>query len=346
MDLRALFARSDDPYAGGDLVTARRLGAVLGAVAGGYALLLLPLSPPTAAIGGWGWLVAAASVAVAMATVAALARGGVGWNTMLVLSYVGVGQVALAHWLCGDASPYGEMYLLVAVFAGAVHPPRRVVGVLAAIAVLAPLPLAYGGWDAQLGAQTTTRLLLWSALALLASALMAQIRAQRLGLRDRGERAEALARVDELTGLPNRRAFEEALAAEISRARRAGAPVSLVMGDLDGFKAINDMRGHLAGDQCLRDVAAALRDRLRTHDACFRWGGDEFAVLLPETTRAEADAACVRLREAVETRCGVGITCAGTQLTDGMTGEDLIRATDHALLDLKARRGAPLRVVG
>jgi diguanylate cyclase (GGDEF)-like protein len=339
VSLRELFAPREDPYAGGDLETAARLGAAICLLGAAFGALLTPFSPPDAAIGAWGWLVLGAFCAVALAVSVRTRRRGIGWDALLVYQYAGVAQIAVVHWLCGGGtSPFAEMYLLVAVFAGAVHPARRVVGVLAAIAVAAALPLAYDGWSNQIAAQTGTRLVLWSGLALVASALMHHVRAQRVRLRETGERAERLARVDELTGLPNRRAFDEALAAEIARARRADAPLCLVLADLDGFKAINDRSGHLVGDACLRDVADALRDQMRPYDACFRWGGDEFAVLMPQTNRQEAEVACERLSAFIERRCGLGVTCAPAQLADGMTGTDLMRVGDAALLDRKARR--------
>jgi diguanylate cyclase (GGDEF)-like protein len=349
--LRSFFAATDDPYAGGDLATACRLAAQLWRLSVVLVVILMPLAPPTAAVGPAGWAIMALSLMFALVAARRLADpgGGVTWDELLSMSYIAVVQIAGTQWLAGraGASAYGELYLLVCVYAGSVHPPRRLVGVLGAVAVASTLPLLYEDLGSGQIALTATRLLLWSGLGLVASALMRAIRAQRLGLRSAGERAEQLARVDELTELPNRRAFEEALPAEMSRARRFGSPLCLVMADLDGFKAINDEHGHLAGDECLRDVAEALRDELRQHDACFRWGGDEFALLMPATTRTEADGACGRLSAAVAERCRepggapVSLACAAAQLTDGMTGEDLIRAADAALRARKSARPAP-----
>src|SRR3954470_826045 len=353
--VRALFARSDDPYAGGDLATARRLGALVWLLCTTVVVVLLPVAPPDHAIGPAGWPLVALIVGAGLLWARRLRRShaDIGWDELLRTSYLAVGQVALLQWRAGEAgaTAYSELYLVVAVFAGSTPPPGRVLGVLAVLAVAAASPLAYTERSGELIAQTGTRVLLWSALALIASALMRVVRAQRVGLRERSDRAEELARMDELTVLPNRRAFEEALPTEMSRARRLGAPLCLVVADLNQFKAINDVHGHLAGDECLRAAAATLRDEMRQHDVCFRWGGDEFALLLPGTTRTEADAACERLADAVARRCrrpdgsALGIACAAAQLTEGMTGEDFIRAGDAALLALKSAGRPRLRAV-
>ena len=350
--LRELFERTENPYAGGDLAMARRLGAAIWAFASVVVAVLLVVAAPDRAIGPAGWAIAAVLLAAGALGTHRLADGSraLAWNELLAMSYVAIAQIALLQWLAGDgALAYAELYVVVAIFAGAMHPPRRVVVVLATATVASALPLAFVAWDAQLAAQTGTRVLLFWSLGLVATALMKSVRAQRVGLRERGERAEVLARVDTLTELPNRRAFEEALATEISRARRTQDGLCLVIADVDRFKLINDGHGHVEGDTRLRDVADALRHELRQHDSCFRWGGDEFALLLPDTTRTEADAACERLMRAVATRClrpdgsPLTVACAAAQLTEGMTGVDLIRA---AFTGMRARKGAArLRLV-
>lgn len=103
----------------------------------------------------------------------------------------------------------------------------------------------------------------------------------------RSEVAE-LALRDELTGLPNRRLFLERLSAETMRSARTGRPFALFVIDLDRFKEINDQNGHAAGDAALRHLADALKDRLRPNDFIVRYGGDEFCVILPETSLQEA----------------------------------------------------------
>jgi diguanylate cyclase (GGDEF)-like protein len=112
--------------------------------------------------------------------------------------------------------------------------------------------------------------------------------------------AEAhVGRHDALTGLLNRRAYEERLPVEISRASRFGRPLSLCLFDLDGFKKINDTLGHPAGDRALQQVAALIDESRHTDDG-FRIGGDEFAILMPQTELEDAELAAARLCKAIE----------------------------------------------
>jgi diguanylate cyclase (GGDEF)-like protein len=118
-----------------------------------------------------------------------------------------------------------------------------------------------------------------------------------------GRRVEVLrqlATTDPLTSLLNRRAIENKLEFEWERARRYGLPLSLLMIDLDGFKRVNDLGGHAAGDRALRAAATAIRSTLRGSDYGARWGGDEFMILAPHTTRNAA----VQLAERVSHRIG------------------------------------------
>ena len=347
--LRAFFAHSDDPYAGGDIEVARRLSAVLWRVGVVLTLVLVPVAPPTEAVGSAGWAYLGVIALIGIAGARWILHRGVSWNFLLIASYLSVVQLAIVEWLAGgSSSPFSELYLLIALPAGAMHPPHRVAGVLGAIGVAMALPLVYEPASPALIGTTVLQFILLSAIALTGAGLMKQVRAQRLGLREDGERAERLARVDELTGLPNRRAFSEALATEISRSRRFGTPLSLIIGDLDDFKRINDEHGHPAGDACLQAVGDALKATLRQYDTCFRWGGDEFALLLPATTGADAQQVVFRVAAAVGECCDAGgarlkITSAAAQLTDDMNdGDDLLAAADAALLERKRARGARL----
>ena len=113
-------------------------------------------------------------------------------------------------------------------------------------------------------------------------------------------RVQELALTDGLTNLFNRRAFDQMLSSEITRAARYSFPLSLVIIDMDSFKAFNDRFGHLAGDERLREVAALLRSGLRTPDIVARYGGEEFALILPSTTKESAILLAERLRAAAE----------------------------------------------
>ena len=146
-------------------------------------------------------------------------------------------------------------------------------------------------------------------------------------------------RRDHLTGLPNRRDFEERLPVELSRASRSARPVSLCLFDLDGFKGVNDRFGHPAGDEVLRAVAEILQDA-RLADDCFRIGGDEFAILMPGTTAEEATIAAERIAATVRAATlgdgEIGISYGiGTSID--LDGEALLTDADRELLEAKDR---------
>src|SRR5262249_11434540 len=105
-----------------------------------------------------------------------------------------------------------------------------------------------------------------------------------------------LAERDPLTGVANYRVLSERLPEEIDRHRRYGRCLGVVVVDLDDFKRVNDEHGHLHGDRVLQEVAGALMDSVRSHDVVVRHGGDEFAVIAPETDRAETEALAARIR--------------------------------------------------
>lgn len=119
-------------------------------------------------------------------------------------------------------------------------------------------------------------------------------------LQQQSEAFERQAREDGLTGLANRRSFDEALAREFARAQRSGRPLAVALADLDHFKRLNDGYSHAAGDAALRAVARLISEACRSMDITARWGGEEFALLFPDTARDEARGVCERLRAAVE----------------------------------------------
>lgn len=152
-------------------------------------------------------------------------------------------------------------------------------------------------------------------------------------------KVEELATRDTLTGLANRRLFEEALAREVGRADRDGSPLSLIIMDLDHFKSVNDTHGHQTGDEVLRQVGAALAATCRSMDLPARYGGEEFVVILPDCSAAAALAAANRLRAAVTT----GVTALHITLSAGVAtlpdnaldADRLVAAADSALYDAK-----------
>ena len=148
---------------------------------------------------------------------------------------------------------------------------------------------------------------------------------------------------DPLTGLYNRRLFSESLEKELNRARRYGLPLSVVMLDLHRFKEVNDRYGHPRGDEVLRATAATLQKALRTSDSAFRIGGDEFALLLPQTDATQA----LALSRRVETvfadqlqplQLAISVTVdhgLGTYPQDGEQADQLLRVADERLYRLK-----------
>ncbi len=150
--------------------------------------------------------------------------------------------------------------------------------------------------------------------------------------------------LDALTGLHNRRSLGEYLDRELARAQRFARPLAIALFDIDHFKAINDSRGHLAGDSVLRDLATLLKTVVRKDELLVRYGGEEFAMVLPETPVEQAVIACDRLRKNVEAQrfsfegkdiavtvsIGVAISTAETKDPD-----DLIGAADAKLYEAK-----------
>jgi diguanylate cyclase (GGDEF)-like protein len=143
------------------------------------------------------------------------------------------------------------------------------------------------------------------------------------------------ARVDALTGLANRRALEEILAAEISRAQRFEHQLAVVLLDLDRFKDINDSFGHAAGDVMLRTVSRLLTSLARQGDTVVRWGGEEFVVVLPETDLAGAHRFAERLRRTIEAHpvgeMRTSASCGVATMVPEDTVEALLGAADQAL---------------
>lgn len=177
--------------------------------------------------------------------------------------------------------------------------------------------------------------------------LLELVRERTAQLEEANRRLEELSYTDSVTGVANRRAFDEALAAEWRRGIRSGAPMSVLLADIDAFKLFNDTYGHQAGDKCLARVAAALASVVRrAGDRVARYGGEEFAVLLPATDAPGASAIANRMIAAVESLgvpnarvprglLTVSIGSATGVATDITSTESLVAAADAALYDAK-----------
>ncbi|HEX4858201.1 MAG TPA: diguanylate cyclase [Usitatibacteraceae bacterium] len=152
---------------------------------------------------------------------------------------------------------------------------------------------------------------------------------------------ERLSKEDSLTAMPNRRELERFANFEFARAVRTGRPLAIALGDVDHFKLINDRHSHAAGDETLRHVARVLKEGCRTIDMVGRFGGEEFLLVLPETTREGARLTCERLREAVEALVlpveGMKVTISfGFAIYDNdATWEQMLRRADAFLYQAK-----------
>jgi len=163
-------------------------------------------------------------------------------------------------------------------------------------------------------------------------------------LHEAGARARLAlaARTDELTGLENRRAFNEQAQRDIARAVRYDEPLAVLILDLSGFKRVNDLFGHAAGDKALKAVADALRASARSGDRTYRWGGDEFAGLLSHADERAARLAASRMAQAIGTvhtpagamGVSIGVACVPA---DGADLDTLVRVADDRMFRAKAR---------
>lgn len=154
------------------------------------------------------------------------------------------------------------------------------------------------------------------------------------------EKLEKLAITDGLTKLYNLRHFYSQLELEVDRSNRYGHPLSLLLLDIDHFKKYNDTFGHLEGDKILIRLGNILKSFLRTMDSAFRYGGEEFTVILPETTGSEAKSAAERIRKAIETEkflpepdreCYITISIGITEYSTPEELSDFIQRADKAM---------------
>ena len=268
------------------------------------------------------------------------------WRSRWLMLLEVVAALALATGvvlLTGHAkSPFVFSYDLLAVAVA------LTVGGWAAMAVAGAAVLAYLGvaWIDPVRAQFTGSDLLGIALNG-GSIFILSYLAAVFATRERRLRAtiERLWRIDHLTGLIRREELASALEQEVQRSRRSDRPFCLVMCDLDGLKALNDSFGHERGDAVLRGVGSAIRRSTRTVDSAYRYGGDEFVVLLPETEYHGAYLVAEKIRVGAE-EVGQAFGGGGEVLTsvsiglvsypeDGVAADELLLAADRAMYHAK-----------
>jgi diguanylate cyclase (GGDEF)-like protein/putative nucleotidyltransferase with HDIG domain len=296
---------------------------------------LLALAPQGAGIDTAGMLASTAGAAL-LAVVAV-----VGFDRLPLWAFhagtvaaTAIATLAIYSW--SDQAPYGPLpYLWVTIYAfyffslpaALVH--LGVLGALFGIELglsdLGYTPLT--DWLATVGTLATAGL------------LVAIVRDRLIGLISNLTDA---ARSDPLTSLLNRRGFEEAFEVELERARRSDGSLSVIVGDLDRFKLVNDRLGHAAGDDVLRRVGATIRATKRSWDSAARVGGEEFALLAPDTDEHGAYVLAERLRLEIEQTfepAGTGQLTASFGIASfpvhGQTGASLLKAADQALYAAK-----------
>jgi len=268
------------------------------------------------------------------------------WRGKVAAAVEVLGALALATgliWLTGSAdSPFVFVYHLVAVAAALTMGAGLALAVASAatLGYLGVLILDTAGGEISRAALLRVGINLGS-LWLLASLAGVYANAER---RIRASALE-LSQTDPLTGLLNRGRLFPTLEQEVQRTRRSGRGFCVLMVDLDGLKAVNDSLGHLRGDDVLRAVSRAITRSIRNVDSAYRYGGDEFIVLLPETEFIGAYVVAEKIRQGVEeVGPSIGADEASTSVSiglvshpeDGSSAEELIVAADRAMYQAKS----------
>jgi diguanylate cyclase (GGDEF)-like protein/putative nucleotidyltransferase with HDIG domain len=322
------FFAEEGGHARDRIMMARALGALF--MAGGligFVSLALPHEGGTDLVA----LGALCGVAVLVGIALTLEDGRLpGW-IFAAASYGAIVLIASAVYVSDDSdSAYAFYFVLVAMFAAYFLSLKHLVLLIACAAVLYPIVVgSLGGGD-----ESAQRWLLTIWTMIVVGAFIAILRQRMRGLIARLSDA---ARTDPLTELLNRRGFGDVFDLELERSRRSGRPCALVMADLDHFKRVNDMLGHPAGDERLRKFATLLEAGKRRIDAAARMGGEEFALLLPETDEHGAYVIAERLRHSVRDAFApdqLALTVSfgvAAYPNHGASGDQLLQAADQAL---------------
>jgi diguanylate cyclase (GGDEF)-like protein len=297
----------------------------------GLAALLLPHGEAVDVAGVAALCIAAYPLAALM-----LALRPLPWPILHLAVALGTALVTVAVELSDViAGAYAFYYLWVALFAAYFFSRRGAIVHITLVAV------AYGGLILFTGGADE-----WGFGWLLTVGALAVVAVLVRVLRERVDRLvqqlSHAASTDDLSGLLNRRGFNQRLAEELRRATRSERSLALVVGDLDRFKQINDSFGHPAGDEALRRVSALLHEAARATDTVARLGGEEFALVLPYTERPGAQAMAERIRHTIRSDFsdeGMALTISfgiAVYPDDGDTQDLLMRSADAALYAAKS----------
>ena len=270
-----------------------------------------------------------------------LLRDGIGIRRIIGLAFLltAVAAVAYLERSLGGALDLRLLYFLIVLCAAILLPRLVALAVAAAVAVVS-VGIS-GAQGTTLIINGLTHLLMYGYAALLTNNWEQERR-----------RLRRMSRVDELTGLDNLRALQEQLPTRLGPAARTGRRMALMMMDVDGFKSVNDRLGHSVGNELLKEVANLLRFAVRVGDEPYRFGGDEFVLLLSDADAAGAQVVAMRIQEIYRS---MGQTLRGTGVdvsfsigiavfpADGTTPEALLERADAALLE--AKRTGPAKIV-
>jgi diguanylate cyclase (GGDEF)-like protein len=299
------------------------------------AFAVLPLSEESVRA---GWLAAALALAVGLAAAAWFVpwqRLPQGLEAIPPLLWFAV-VLLLRQSQDGALTGYGPLLMLPVLWLLLYGTRGQVAVAVGCVALTLSLPILVDGGPER-GADARLAIV-WTLIAAVVCftvlRLVDEIRRQSAEL-------ERLASTDTLTGLPNRRVWEDALPRELARSVRTGSPVAIAILDLDHFKDYNDSHGHQGGDLLLKEIAALWPGELRDSDLLARYGGEEFALLLPDCGTADLEPVVEKVRNAMP--WGVRAS-AGAASWDGVEeAEELVRRADDALY--AAKRGGRDRTV-
>src|SRR5262245_44350020 len=238
--LTGYFARRDDPYAGGDLENAQRLSALLWGIGVLLTLFLLATNPPEDPSKAAGWAITFPIFLIGLLLFYLnRERRITSWNLLLTTGYAVAICIGVMQWVTGGVGePYEALLLLPVLFVAGTQPPRQIAAFMVLVFVVLFAPLVYDHWDSDEAAESAATFVIWCGLAFAGNLLMTGVRAQRVALAAEQAEAREEARIDALTGLHNRRAFDEILASEVTRARRLSLPLTMAMVDIVNFKEV------------------------------------------------------------------------------------------------------------